>query len=342
VGKPIGGAKGILVKLLSYAILIFFAALCLYFNYTTRGIFLSSNNILNILQQTAINTIIAVGMTFVIISGGIDLSVGSIVAVSGVFSMTVLLHGFARGHAGASATAWPLAIAVPMAAIVAMGSGAAAGAANGFFITRLRVTPFIATLAMMSIGRGLAFAFTDARPVSPLPVSFVDSVGGRSLQIWRLPSITPLVPLALVVVALGYIVLTRTNFGRRVYAIGGNQEAARLSGINVSRTKLGVYTISGLLAGLSGFMLSAWLSAGDPKTGNMYEMNAIAAVVLGGASLMGGVGSVVGTLLGALVIGSLEIGLVQSHVSTYYQMMVKGGVILLAVVLDQLKSRLAA
>ncbi|MDO8681917.1 MAG: ABC transporter permease, partial [Armatimonadota bacterium] len=144
----------------------------------------------------------------------------------------------------------------------------------------------------------------------------------------------------LLVVIAGYIVLTRTNFGRHVYAIGGSQEAARLSGVNVASTKLGVYAIAGLLAGLSGFMLSAWVAAGDPKSGNMYEMNAIAAVVLGGTSLMGGSGSVAGTLLGALIIGSLQIGLDQTGVSTYYQMVVKGAVVLLAVVLDQLKIRM--
>jgi ribose/xylose/arabinose/galactoside ABC-type transport system permease subunit len=329
--------RSLLAKALSYGILVFFAFLCTYFNYVTQGRFLSGGNIVNILQQTAINTIIGVGMTFVIISGGIDLSVGSLVALSGVVSMTVLLHGFATSHAGPAETAWPLALAIPISAAVAMAVGAAAGAFSGFFITRMRVTPFIATLAMMGSAKGLALVFTNAQPVSPLPRAFADMVGGPSIM----SAVPPLVPLALLVVLVGYIVLTRTDFGRRVYAIGGNQEAARLSGINVWNTKMGVYIIGGMLAGLSGFMLAARLAAGDPKSGEMYEMNAIAAVVLGGTSLMGGTGSVVGTLLGALVIGVLAVGLDFTGVSPYYQMVVKGGVILLAVVLDQLRHQLS-
>jgi ribose transport system permease protein len=220
--------------------------------------------------------------------------------------------------------------------------GAASGAFSGAFITRLRVTPFIATLAVMSIARGYGYVFTDARPVSPLPTQFFEVVGGNSIKIPGLPAIPPLVPLALLVVLAGHFLLSRTGFGRRVYAIGGNQEAARLSGINIENNKLCIYIICGMLAGLSGFMLSAWTAAGDPKAGQMFEMNAIAAVVLGGTSLMGGMGSITGTLLGALVIGALGIGLDLCHVSTYYQMMVKGGVILLAVVLDQLKVRLSS
>jgi ribose/xylose/arabinose/galactoside ABC-type transport system permease subunit len=339
VGKSGVGVKSLMAKGLSYGILLFLAVLCVYFNYYTRGLFLSSNNILNILQQTAINTVIAVGMTFVIISGGIDLSVGSLVALSGVVSMHVLVNGFTGPRPGLPGIAtWNLAVAIPVAALVAMAVGAAAGSFSGFFITRMRVSPFIATLALMGSAKGLALVFTDGRPVSPLPVRFTDMVGGPSI----LSAIPTLVPLALLVVAAGYIVLSRSDFGRRVYAIGGNQEAARLSGVDVWRTKVGVYTISGLLAGLSGFMLAARVCAGDPKSGEMYEMNAIAAVVLGGTSLMGGTGSVMGTLLGALVIGALAVGLDLSHVSAYYQMVVKGGVILLAVVLDQLKMRLSS
>jgi ribose/xylose/arabinose/galactoside ABC-type transport system permease subunit len=343
VGKPISGsARSILVKSLSYGILLFFVLMCAYFNYRTKSLFLQPNNILNILQQTAINTIIAVGMTFVIISGGIDLSVGSIVALAGVVSMDVLLRIGFKSVVPAEVPRYGLLIAVPFAAVVAMAVGAASGAFSGVFITRLRVTPFIATLAVMSIARGYAFVFTDARPVSPLPMTFFQVVGGNCIKIPGLPAIPPLVPLALLVVLVGHFVLTKTGFGRRVYAIGGNQEAARLSGINIANNKLAIYTICGMLAGLSGFMLSAWTAAGDPKAGYMFEMNAIAAVVLGGTSLMGGMGSITGTLLGALVIGALGIGLDLCHVSTYYQMMVKGGVILLAVVLDQLKVRLSS
>ncbi|MDO8585694.1 MAG: ABC transporter permease [Armatimonadota bacterium] len=338
MGKPDIGVRNLLVKLLSYGILVFFVLLCLYFDYVTRGLFLSGSNIVNILQQTAINTIIAVGMTFVIISGGIDLSVGSILSLAGVLSTMSLLQVFSRMHQGPAVTAWPLVVAVLVAGMVSMAVGAAAGAFNGFCITRLRVTPFIATLAMMGSARGLSMVFTDAVPISPLPTAFTNVVGGPSI----LRAIPPLVPLAILVFVVGYVVLTQTDFGRRVYAIGGNQEAARLSGVNVAHTKLGVYTIAGLLAGLSGLMFAARVGAGDPKSGQMFEMDAIAAVVLGGTSLMGGTGSVAGTLLGSLVIGVLAVGLDITDVSTYWQMVIKGGVILLAVVLDQLKVRLGS
>lgn len=333
MAKPEGGARALLVKLVSYSILIFFVALCVYFNVRLGGRFLSADNIVNILQQTAINTVIAVGMTFVIISGGIDLSVGAVLGVAGVLSMAALKRADVTMQVEA---------AILIAAIVGITAGGLAGALNGIFITRFRVTPFIATLGMMGLAQGYGFVFTNAVPIFDLPKAFTDVIGSPSIKMGSLPSIPPLVPLALLVVAAGYVLLTRTSFGRKVYAVGGNQEAARLSGVNVNRTKMGVYIISGLLAGLSGFMFAAYVQAGDPKSGQMYEMNAIAAVVLGGTSLMGGVGSVMGTLLGALVIGSLKIGLDQVGVSPYYQMMVKGGVILLAVVLDQLKVRLTA
>ncbi len=201
-------------------------------------------------------------------------------------------------------------------------------------ITRFRIAPFVATLAMMTIARGLAYVYTDGRPVSPLPREVGDfGASDVSLVVLQIPS---LVLIALLVVLVGHILLSRTNFGRHVYAIGGNEEAARLSGINVSRVRLKVYTLCGLLAGLSGMLLAARLASGDPKSGMMFELNAIAAVVLGGTSLMGGRGTVIGSLLGALVIGVLDNGLILLNVSAFYQMVAKGFVILAAVILDRL------
>jgi len=286
------------------------------------------SNLLNVARQVSIVAIIATGMTFVIITAGIDLSVGSVLALAGVISMTFLRDGLPITGA------LPILLAIPLSAVVASFIGAGCGAFNGFFVTRFRMAPFVATLAMMTIARGLAYVYTDGAPVSPLPPA-VGEFGASevNLLLLRIPT---LVLIALVVVAVGHVLLSRTSFGRRVYAIGGNEEAARLSGINVRRAKLEVYSLCGLLAGLSGMLLATRLASGDPKSGMGFELNAIAAVVLGGTSLMGGRGTVVGTLLGALVIGVLDNGLILLDVSAFYQMVVKGFVILAAVLLDTL------
>lgn len=302
----------------SYGILIFLLLLAVFFQWRTQGMFLTLANGSNVLRQTSINTIIAVGMTMVIITGGIDLSVGAVLALAGMLSMGALMSGL------------PLEIGIPAAVLVSVAVGAAAGFHIAIPVTRLRVPPFIATLGMMTIARGLAYVYTDGYPIGNLPDAFT-----RPLQEG------PLLPIvAMATIAFGHVLLTCTGFGRAVYAIGGNQEAARLSGINVARTKTWVYVLCGLLAGLAGLLLAGRIGAGDPKSGMMFELNAIAAVVLGGTSLMGGVGTVLGTLLGALVIGSLEAGLVLMGVSAFWQMVVKGYVILLAVALDQIRVRL--
>lgn len=322
-----------LSHLSQYGIVIFLVLLCAFFSYRTGGIFASPENIANVSRQIAINTILAVGLTFVIITGGIDLSVGSVLALAGVISMTVLRDGFSV----ASVTIipqLPMLLAIPLSAVVAAIIGGGLGAFSGVVITAFRVAPFVATLAMMTIARGLAFVYTDGRPVSPLP-SEVRDFGAMDVPIYLL-KVPSLVLVALVIVAAGHLILSRTSFGRHVYAIGGNEEAARLSGVNVNRVKLKVYSLCGMLAGLSGMLLAARLASGDPKSGMMFELNAIAAVVLGGTSLMGGRGTVLGTLIGALVIGVLDNGLILLDVSAFYQMVAKGFVILLAVVLDTL------
>ena len=318
-------------RLSRYGIVIFLGLLCAYFTYRTDGIFITPENVANVSRQIAINTILAVGLTFVIITGGIDLSVGAVLALAGVISMTVLRDGFSVGSA-ALIPQLPMLFAIPLSAVIAGAVGAGCGAFTGLVITRFRVAPFVATLAMMTIARGLAYVYTDGRPVSPLP-SEVGGFGASDVPFLHIPS---LVLVALLAVAVGHVSLSRTNLGRHVYAIGGNEEAARLSGISVGGVKLKVYTLCGTLAGLSGMLLATRLASGDPKSGMMFELNAIAAVVLGGTSLMGGRGTVIGTLLGALVIGVLDNGLILLDVPAFYQMVAKGFVILAAVILDTL------
>jgi len=322
-----------LAVLSQYGIVIFLVLLCAYFTWKTGGIFATGENISNVSRQIAINTILAVGLTFVIITGGIDLSVGSVLALAGVISMTFLRDGFSIG-AMTILPVLPILFAIPLSAVIASAVGGITGSFSGLVITRFRIAPFVATLAMMTIARGLAYVYTDGRPVSPLPHE-VGDFGAADIPL-GLIHIPALVLIALIVVVIGHIVLSRTDFGRHVYAIGGNEEAARLSGINVSRAKLKVYALCGLLAGLSGMLLAARLASGDPKSGMMFELNAIAAVVLGGTSLMGGRGTVIGTLLGALVIGVLDNGLILLDVSAFYQMVAKGFVILAAVILDRI------
>jgi ribose/xylose/arabinose/galactoside ABC-type transport system permease subunit len=314
-----------------YGIFIFLVLLSFFFAFTTRNhVFATLENLSNVARQTSINTILAVGLTFVIITGGIDLSVGSVVALAGVLSMMFLLSGLPWVERFGVKIS-PL-VAVLISMVIASTLGALLGTFNGFVITRFRVAPFVATLAVMTIARGLAYVVCNGEPVGPLPQSVVE-FGSCEIPYIGLPN---LVLIAVVVAIIGHIVLSRTNFGRYVYAIGGNEEAARLSGINVSYVKCQVYALCGFLAGLSGMLLAARLGSGDPKSGMMFELNAIAAVVLGGTSLSGGTGTILGTLLGALVIGVLDNGLSLLHGSSFYQMVTKGFVILVAVILDQL------
>lgn len=319
--------------LYSYGIVLFLVALCVFFQIETGGRFLSIGNLSNILRQTSVNTILGIGMTLVIITAGIDLSVGAILALAGVLSTAVIMRGFPPPFPFPSDSAmipsWPLAASVPFAVAVAAMVGATCGVHNAIPIIKLRVPPFIATLAMFSIARGLAYMYVGGGQVANLPEGFTRVVGDG-----------PLMPaVAISTVILGHILLTKTRFGRAIYAVGGNEQAAHLSGISVAKVKFWVYVICGTLAGIAGLLLAGRLGAGDPKSGMSYELNAIAAVVLGGTSLMGGVGTATGTLLGAIVIGCLEAGLGLMGVQWFVQMLVKGYVILLAVVLDQAKRR---
>jgi ribose transport system permease protein len=282
--------------------------------------FLTVSNLLNVVEQTAINAIIAAGMTYVILSAGIDLSVGSVLALSGV----VLASALQRG------------LPAPVAIVVCLATGASCGLINGLLITAGRLPPFIATLGMMSVARGAALLYTDGRPISGFSAAF------RSLSTARPAMIpAPIILMAVVYVA-AHLVLTRTTFGRYVYAIGGNEEATRLSGVRVGLHKTMVYVIAGAMSAIAAVTLTARLNSAQPIAGIMYELDAIAATVIGGTSLMGGSGTLTGTLIGALIMGVLRNGLNLLGISSFLQLVVIGGVIIAAVLVDSVFTARAA
>ncbi len=303
-------------------------------NIATHGDFLAPGNVLNILRQIAVNAILATGQTFVIITAGIDLSVGSLIALTGVLM------------AGTLSAAHVLWLGVVLAILVGLGVGAGAGAINAIPVVRFGLPPFITTLAMMLMARGLAFMYTNGSPIeidnngfNVLGTGLLFPSLGRLIHIPGIP--VPVVIMLAVVIAASFL-LGQTRFGRYVYAIGGNEEAARLSGIGVAGVKLGVYVISGALAGLASLLLAARLNSGIPQSGQGYELQSIAAVVVGGTSLMGGRGSIGGTFVGALLIGVLYNVMNLLNVQSYAQEVVLGAVILVAVLLDELRKRYLA
>lgn len=277
--------------------------------------FLTLNNLFNILRQVSINALIAFGMTFVILTGGIDLSVGSILALSSAFVAGLMTDGTSA------------VIAVLAGLIV----GAVMGALNGMVISLGKVAPFIATLATMTIFRGLTLVYTDGKPITGLSQGGWFELFGRGyFWIFPVPVLTMLLAFAVL-----YFILKKTTFGRYTYAIGGNEEAAKLMGIQVNKVKITIYSLSGLMAALAGIILTSRLNSAQPTAGTSYELDAIAAVVLGGTSLSGGRGWIVGTLIGALIIGTLNNGLNLLGVSSFFQLVVKGLVILFAVLADR-------
>jgi ribose transport system permease protein len=279
--------------------------------------FLTISNLLNVAEQATIIAIIAVGMTFVIITGGIDLSVGSVLAFSGV----VMAYSLQSG------------VPLPLALLIGLGVGLLCGVVNGLLITIGRLPPFIATLGMMSVARGAALMFTEGRPISGFSEGFRSIATG---EILRIPA--PVV-IMIVVYVIAHFVLKRTKLGRYTYAIGGNEEAALLSGINVRLNKTLVYGIAGLLSGLAAILLTARLNSAQPIAGMSYELDAIAATVIGGTSLLGGEGTVSGTLIGALIMAVLRNGLNLLSVSSFFQQVVIGSVIILAVLIDMALKR---
>lgn len=280
--------------------------------------FLTTENLLNITRQVAVNAILATGMTFVIISAGIDLSVGSVLALSGCVMAIALNAG----------------VGIFPGILLAVGVGSLCGLANGFMTGYLRVPPFIATLGMMSVARGLALVVTGGYPIFELPEGF--SYLGTG-YLWDVLPVSLLFTILVLVAA--HFVLTRMKLGRYVYVIGGNEEAAVLSGVNVRTTKLLIYTICGFLAGLASVVFVSRLNSAQPTAGIAYELDAIAATVIGGTSLFGGVGSIGGTVIGALIMGVLRNGLNLLNVSSFWQQVVIGVVIITAVYVDQLRHR---
>lgn len=302
---------------------LIFLFICLLFASLERALspnprFLTLDNLSNVLRQVSVYAILAVGETFVILTGGIDLSVGSVLALCGAISA-----GLASSH--------PL----PLALFAGIALGTFIGAVQGTIIAKGDVPPFVATLGTMAIARSLTLVYTKGGIISPLPPHF--QYLGSGYIFHSLVSLPVLITLCIYILA--YLVLSRTTFGRRVYAIGGNEEASRLSGINVSRYKIYIYAISGLTSALGGLVMTARLNCAHPQAGLGYELSAIAAVVIGGTSLMGGEGSVWGTLIGALIMGVLNNGLNLLEVSASWQQAVVGALIIVAVLLDRLRRR---
>jgi len=277
--------------------------------------FFTLDNIFNLLRQISVNALIAFGMTFVILTAGIDLSVGSLLALGSALTAGLLTSG----------------IDPMLAVLLGLLIGFGLGAINGLIITKGKVAPFIATLATMTIFRGATLVYTDGMPITGLSDSFAfEMIGGGYVFGVPFPVI-----LMLVVFLILFFVLKKTVFGRQVYAVGGNEEVSVLSGIKADRVKIWVYSLTGMLSVLAGMILTSRLNSAQPTAGEMFELDAIAAVVIGGTSLMGGRGRITGTLIGALIIGVIDNGLNLMNVSSFYQQIVKGGVILLAVLLDR-------
>jgi len=290
--------------------------------------FLTPENGWNILRQISVNLCLSVGMTLVILSGGIDLSVGAILALAGAVAGGLLKHGL-----GIPGTEMLLQFTTSGAVLAGVLVGAALGWFNGFAITRFTLPPFVATLGMFSIARGLTMLWTGGFPITGLGPDFgfigTGFVLGVPMPVWIMTAL----------VAIFVVVTRRMRFGRHLYAVGGNERAARLTGLHVNRIKIAVYTLAGALAGVAGLIVTARLDSAQPNAGLGYELDSIAAVVIGGTSLSGGRGSVAGTVLGCLIIGVLNNGLFLLNVSPFWQQVIKGLVILLAVAVDKMSAR---
>ena len=281
--------------------------------------FLQSNNLLNLMRQLIINGFIALGMTFVILTGGIDLSVGSTLALTSAIFAGLLQNGMNTG----------------LAILIALVLGLVLGLLNGILITKGKLAPFIVTLATMTIFRGLTLVYTDGRPIAGPRDDFAFKFLGKG-QFLGIPFQVILFILAFLVLRM---ILNKTALGRKIYAVGGNEKASFISGINIDKVKIWVYVISSLMAVLSGLVLTSRLNSAQPTAGAAYEMDAIAAVVLGGTSMTGGSGSLTGTLIGILILGVLNNGLNLLGVSSFYQQIVKGIVILIAVLIDRKRNK---
>ncbi len=290
--------------------------------------FLTVDNGWNVLRQISVNICISVGMTLVILTAGIDLSVGSVLAFSGAVAAGLLKSGLS--FPGSDLFIGFTLLGTLLAGII---TGALLGFFNGWVITKFKVPPFVATLAMLTVARGFTMLWTKGYPISSLGTDFALIGTG-----WFL-GIPILVWIAFLVVIAAIVISNKTALGRYIYAIGGNENAAILSGINSNKVKIIVYTLAGVLAAIGGIMVTSRLDSAQPNAGMSYELDAIAAVVIGGTSLSGGRGTIIGTVLGAIIIGVLNNGLVLLDVSPFWQQVVKGLVILLAVMIDKANSK---
>ncbi len=298
-----------------YKSLIGLVLLCIVITIVTPN-FLSVSNITNVFTQVSVNAIIAIGMTFVILTGGIDLSVGSTLAISGAVGASIVK------------STGKVFLAIIVAAVI----GIAVGLINGLLVSKGKLQAFIVTLATMTIFRGATLVFTDGTPISKLPEAFV-KIGNGKLGFMPIPVI-----ITIIIAIIAVYALSQTRFGRYLYALGGNEDASRLSGINTDKIKTLVYVVSGFASAIAGVIITSRIGSASPNAGTGFELDAIAAVVIGGTSLAGGEGTITGTLIGALIIGVLNNGLNLMNVSPFYQSIVKGLVILIAVLLDK-KSR---
>ena len=290
--------------------------------------FLTATNIWNVMRQISVNICISVGMTLVVLTAGIDLSVGSILALCGAITAGLLKNGIEIASSNLF-----IGFTVLGAIVAGLITGSLLGWFNGFTITKFKVPPFVATLAMLTIARGLTMLWTKGFPISNLGETFArPGTGwfiGIPLPVW----------ISAIVVLIAVVITTKTKLGRYIYAIGGNENAAALSGINIRKVKIAVYTMAGALAAVGGVLVTSRLDAAQPNAGTGYELDSIAAVVIGGTSLSGGRGTVLGTVLGAIIIGVLNNGLVLLNVSPFWQQVVKGLVILIAVIIDRANSK---
>jgi ribose/xylose/arabinose/galactoside ABC-type transport system permease subunit len=296
----------------TYSLILIVLGLFVVLSVITRT-FLTTSNLLNVLRQISINGILAIGMTFVILTGGIDLSVGSIVAFCGIVSAGLIRD--AR-------------LPVMPVILIALLIGLVMGIFNGYFVAYWNAAPFVVTLSLMTIARGMTFVYCNGKPISPLTPEFLN-VGRGTILGFPIPAF-----ILLVVFLAGFVILKYFRIGRYLYAVGGNENSATVSGINVRLVKVFAYAVSGCLCGLVAIILTSRVSAGMPQAAQSYELDAIAAAVIGGTSLSGGRGRLWGTLLGALLLGIVSNGLDLLNVSSFYQQIVKGLIILGAILID--------
>jgi ribose transport system permease protein len=302
-------------NLLKYKSILALIILCIIVSIISPT-FLQVSNLRNLFTQISVNAVISLGMTFVILTGGIDLSVGSIVAIAGAVSAVTIKN---TGS-------------ISLGILAALFSGILVGFINGIIVSKGRIQAFIATLATQTVFRGVTYVFTGGNPISGLGDSFMKLTNSRILGV-PVPVI-----ITIIVFAICAYVLTQTRYGRYVYAVGGNEDSSRLSGINVNNVKTWVYIISGAAAAIAGIIVTSRIGSAAPTAGSGYELDAIAAIVIGGTNLVGGEGTILGTIIGVLIIGVLNNGLNLMDVSAFYQTIVKGLVILLAVLIDKKKA----